>query len=166
MTLKDLVASYGDLLPEPAGHYGEIVRLNPPDFRPSVESFDLAAALANRRSHRNFSRWTRFVSSAGFDFEPAPTVWVGGEVRAPGKYPTSGQVRLRDAIYLAGGVSTAAGLDTAQLFRTQSNGTLKIFSVNLGGALAVTLPTTYCWSPAIECLSTATPPRSSPQPCM
>ena len=28
MTLKDLVASYGDLLPEPAAHYGEIVRLN------------------------------------------------------------------------------------------------------------------------------------------
>src|SRR6185369_17360280 len=44
MTLKDLVASYNDLLPEPSGHYGEIVRLNRPDFRPSVESFDLAAA--------------------------------------------------------------------------------------------------------------------------
>ena len=47
MRLTDLVASYSDLLPEPAGHYGEIVRLNPPDFRPSVESFDLAAALAD-----------------------------------------------------------------------------------------------------------------------
>ena len=45
-------------------------------------------------------------------------------------------MRLRDAIYLAGGVSTDAGLDTAQLFRTQSDGTLKIFSVNLGGALS------------------------------
>ena len=47
MKLTDLVASYSDLLPEPAGHYGEIVRLNAPDFRPSVESFDLSAALAN-----------------------------------------------------------------------------------------------------------------------
>jgi len=136
MTLKDLVASYGDLLPEPAGHYGEIVRLNPPDFRPSVESFDLAAALANPAESPKLQPLDTVRIFSRFDFEPAPTVWVGGEVRAPGKYPTSGQVRLRDAIYLAGGVSTDAGLDTAQLFRTQSNGTLKIFSVNLGGALA------------------------------
>jgi protein involved in polysaccharide export with SLBB domain len=136
MKLTDLVASYSDLLPEPAAHYGEIVRLNPPDFRPSVESFDLAAALANPAESPKLQPLDTVRIFSRFDFEPAPTVWVGGEVRAPGKYPTSGQVRLRDAIYLAGGVSTDAGLDTAQLFRTQSNGTLKIFSVNLGGALA------------------------------
>ncbi len=136
MKLKDLVASYSDLLPEPAGHYGEIVRLNAPDFRPSVESFDLSAALANPAESPKLQPLDTVRIFSRFDFEPPPTVWVGGEVRAPGKYPTSGQVRLRDAIYLAGGVSTDAGLDTAQLFRTQSNGTLKIFSVNLGGALA------------------------------
>ena len=55
---------------------------------------------------------------------------------APGKYATSGQIRLRDAIYLAGGVAPDASLDSAQLFRTQSDGTLKILSVNLAGALA------------------------------
>ncbi len=136
MTLKDLVGSYSDLLPEPAGHYGEIVRLNPPDFRPSVESFDLSAALANPAESPKLQPLDTVRIFSRFDFEPAPTVWVGGEVRAPGKYPTSGQVRLRDAIYLAGGVSTDAGLDTAQLFRTQTDGTLKIFSVNLGGALS------------------------------
>jgi protein involved in polysaccharide export with SLBB domain len=136
MTLKDLIGSYSDLLPEPAGHYGEIVRLNPPDFRPSVESFDLTAALASPADSPKLQPLDTVRIFSRFDFEPAPTVWVGGEVRDPGKYPTSGQVRLRDAIYLAGGVSTDAGLDTAQLFRTESNGTLKIFSVNLGGALA------------------------------
>ena len=47
MKLTDLLASYSDLLPEPAAHYAEIVRLNAPDFRPSVESFDLSGALAN-----------------------------------------------------------------------------------------------------------------------
>jgi polysaccharide biosynthesis/export protein len=136
MNLTDLVASYSDLLPEPAGHYAEIVRLNAPDFRPSVESFDLAAALANPADSPKLQPLDTVRIFSRFDFEPAPTVWVGGEVRAPGKYPTSGQVRLRDAIYLAGGVSTDAGLEAAQLFRTQTDGTLKIFSVNLGGALA------------------------------
>src|SRR6266404_5424385 len=50
MSLSDLIGSYKDLLPEPAPHYAEIVRLNPPDFHPSVESFDLTAALANPAS--------------------------------------------------------------------------------------------------------------------
>src|SRR5246127_3634120 len=41
MKFSDLIAAYSDLLPEPAGSYAEIIRLNPPDFRPTVESFDL-----------------------------------------------------------------------------------------------------------------------------
>lgn len=135
MTLKDLISSYGDLLPEPAARYGEIIRLNPPDFRPSVESFNLSAALASPESSPKLQPLDTVRIFSRYDFEPAPSVWVGGEVRVPGKYRTSGQVRLRDAVYLAGGVSPDAGLDSAQLFRTESDGTLKIFSVNLGGAL-------------------------------
>ncbi len=49
MTLKDLVPSYADLLPEAAGNYAEIIRLNPPDYRPSVQSFDLGAAIFRGR---------------------------------------------------------------------------------------------------------------------
>src|SRR6202042_2050982 len=47
MTVTDLISSYTDLLPEPAGKYAEIIRLNPPDYRPTVESFDLAKTLGN-----------------------------------------------------------------------------------------------------------------------
>jgi len=136
MRLTDLVAGYGDLLPEPAGRYGEIVRLNPPDFRPSVESFDLTAALANPAVSPELKPLDTVRIFSRYDFEPAPTVWVGGEVRTPGQYRTSGQAHLRDAIYLAGGVAPDAGLESSQLFRTQSDGTMKIFSVNLGQALA------------------------------
>ena len=49
MKLTDLISSYSDLLPEPATQYAEIIRLNPPDYHPSVESFDLAAALVESR---------------------------------------------------------------------------------------------------------------------
>jgi polysaccharide export outer membrane protein len=136
MKLTDLVASYGDLLPEPAGHYAEIVRLNSPDFRPSVESFDLAAALANPAESPKLHPLDTVRIFSKYDFEVAPEVWVGGEVRTPGKYRTSGQAHLRDAIYLAGGVSPDAALDAAQLFRTQADGTLKIVGVNLTAALA------------------------------
>ena len=136
MNFADLIGSYKDLLPEPAAHYAEIIRLNAPDFRPSVESFDLAAALARPENAPKIHALDTVRIFSRFDFEPAPSVWVGGEVRGPGKYGTSGQVHLRDAIHLAGGTSPDAALDSAQLFRTQADGTLKIISVNLGEALA------------------------------
>src|SRR5712664_769370 len=136
MKLTDLLASYTDLLPEPAAHYAEIVRLNAPDYRPSVESFDLSLALANPAAAPKLQQLDTVRIFSRYDFEPAPSVWIGGEVRAPGKYRTSGQAHLRDAIFLAGGVAPDASLDSAQLFRTQADGTMKILSVNLAEALA------------------------------
>jgi polysaccharide biosynthesis/export protein len=134
MKLTDLI-SYSDLLPEPASHYAEIVRLNAPDFHPSVESLDLAAALADPASAPALKPLDTVRIFSRYDFEPVPDVWVGGEVRAPGKYHTSGQVHLRDAIYLSGGVTPDASLDSAQLFRTESDGTLRILSIDLRQAL-------------------------------
>jgi protein involved in polysaccharide export with SLBB domain len=136
MNLSDLIGSYKDLLPEPAPHYAEIIRLNPPDFHPSVESFDLSAALANPASGPKLQPLDTVRVFSRYDFEPAPEVWIGGEVREPGKYRTSGQAYLRDTIYLAGGVTQDASLDSAQLFRTQPDGTMKILSVDLREALA------------------------------
>src|SRR5579884_416432 len=120
----------------PPGRYAEIVRLNAPDFHPSVESFDLAAALANPATAPKLQPLDTIRIYSRFDFEPAPSVWVGGEVRKPGNYRTSGQAHLRDAVYLAGGVLPDASLGSAQLFRTKPDGTLEILSVNLGEALA------------------------------
>jgi len=136
MKITDLIHSYSDLLPEPAAHYAEIIRLNPPDFHPTVESFDLSAALADPATAPKLEAHDTVRIFGRYDFQPPPEVWVGGEVRSVGKYPTSGQVRLRDAIYLAGGLTPDASLDSAQLFRTQADGTMKIFSVNLGDAIA------------------------------
>jgi protein involved in polysaccharide export with SLBB domain len=135
MKLTDLVASYKDILPEPAAHYGEIIRLNPPDFHPTVVSFDLAAAMADPAAAPQLKPLDTVRIFSRFDFEPAPTVFVVGEVRSPGNYRTSGQASLRDAVFLAGGLKPDAALDTAQLFRINPDGSSKIFSVNLGSAL-------------------------------
>ena len=136
MRVTDLISSYGDLLPEPAGHYAEIIRLNPPDFHPSVEGFDISTALANPTSAPLLKPLDTVRIFSRFDFERPPEVWVGGEVRLPGSYRTSGQAHLRDAVYLAGGITPDAALDTAQLFRTQADGTMKILSVDLHEALS------------------------------
>ncbi|MGC2447172.1 MAG: SLBB domain-containing protein, partial [Candidatus Sulfotelmatobacter sp.] len=136
MKFTDLVTSYEDLLPEPAPHYAEIIRLNPPDFRPSVESFDISSALSNPASAPVLQPLDTVRIFSRYDFEPPPEVSVGGEVRRPGSYRTSGQAHLRDAIFLAGGITPDAALESAQLFRTESDGTMKILSVDLKQALA------------------------------
>jgi protein involved in polysaccharide export with SLBB domain len=133
--LTDIVTSYKDLLPEPAAHYGEIIRLSPPDFRPNVVSFDLAAALKDPASAPTLEPLDTVRVFSRFDFEPTPTVSVSGEVRVPGTYRTSGQASLRDAVFLAGGLTPDASVDTAQLFRINPDGTSKVFSVNLREAL-------------------------------
>ena len=135
MKLTDLVASYKDILPEPAAHYGEIIRLNAPDFHPTVVSFDLAAAMKDPAAAPPLQPLDTVRIFSRFDFEPAPTVSIVGEVRVPGTYRTSGQASLRDAVYLAGGLTPNAALNTAQLFRFSPDGGSKIFSVNLAEAL-------------------------------
>lgn len=136
MKLTDLISSYSDLLPEPAPHYAEIIRLNAPDFHPSIESFDISSALANPASAPALRPLDTVRIFSRYDFERPPEVWVGGEVHLPGSYRTSGQAHLRDAIFLAGGITPDAALDSAQLFRNQPDGTMRILSVNLREALA------------------------------
>jgi protein involved in polysaccharide export with SLBB domain len=136
MRVTDLVSSYRDLLPEPAGRYAEIIRLNAPDFHPTVESFDLADALANPAQAPVLHPLDTVRIFSRYDFESPPTVSVLGDVRMPGTYRTSGQVRLDDAVHLAGGVSPDAQVTDAQVFRYLPDGKFKIFSVNLDQALA------------------------------
>jgi len=136
MRLTDLVGSYQDLLPEPAEHYAEIVRLRQPDWRPEVESFDLAAALANPQTSPKLAPLDTVRILGRYDVESAPVFWLSGQVRAPGQYRTSGQMHLRDAIYQGGGLLPDAALDSAQVFRAQPDGSVRILNVNLAAALA------------------------------
>ncbi len=135
MKVTDIVGSYKDILPEPAGNYAEIIRINQPDNHPSVESFNLADALEHPENAPVLQPLDTVRVFGRYDFQSAPAIWVGGEVRQPGKYNTSGQVHLRDAIYLAGGLAPDAGLANAQVFRTQSDGTMKILSIDLKEAI-------------------------------
>jgi protein involved in polysaccharide export with SLBB domain len=135
MKLTDVVTSYSDLLPEPSVRYAEIIRLHAPDYHPVVETFDLAAALEHPETAPKLEPLDTVRIFGRYDFEPVPEVLVTGEVRAPGRYRTSGQQHLRDVIYQAGGVTPDSWLDSAQLFRRQPDGTTRVFSINLRDAL-------------------------------
>jgi polysaccharide export outer membrane protein len=135
MRVTDVISSYKDLLPEPANQYAEIIRLNAPDFHPSVESFSLSDALANPSQAPVLHAMDTVRIFSRFDFENPPTVSVWGDVRGPGTYRTSGEIRLSDAVHLAGGLSPDAKIEDAQVFRYLPDGKSKIFSVNLNLAL-------------------------------
>ena len=135
MKLTDLISSYSDLMPEPSTKYAEIIHLNPPDYHPTVESFDLAAALSNPAAAPQLKPLDTVRIFSRFDFEDAPTVSVSGAVRNPGTFQTSGQVHFRDAVELAGGVTPDAAMDSAQIIRTLPDSSLKMFSVPLKEAL-------------------------------
>jgi len=135
MHVTDIISSYKDLLPEPANQYAEIIRLNAPDFHPSVESFSLSDALANPSQSPILHAMDTVRIFSRFDFENPPSVSVWGDVRSPGTYQTSGDIHLSDAVHLAGGLAPDAKTEDAQVFRYLSDGKTKIFSVSLNLAL-------------------------------
>ncbi len=135
MRVTDLIASYKDLLPEPALQYGEIIRLSLPDYRPVVQSFSVAEALADPKNAPELDPLDTVQIFGRYNFEDPPTVSVLGDVRAPGTYRTSGDIHLSDAIHLAGGLNPDAQTEDAQVFRYMPDSTLKILNVKLNTAL-------------------------------
>ncbi len=136
MKLTDLVSSYSDLLPEPATQYAEIIRLNQPDYHPSVQSFDLGAALSDPATAPKLQALDTVRIFSRYDFENPPTVSVNGAVRRGGTFQTPGQIHFREAIELASGITPDAAMDAAQIIRITADGSLKILSVDLKEALA------------------------------
>jgi len=142
MLITDLIKSYDDLLPEPSKVHAEIVRLNPPDYTPQVIAFNLDDALNASHSNTNKDQpvalkpFDTVRVFSRFDFEDPPIITVTGEVRDPGDHLTNGAARVRDAVYLAGGLTSDASTDSVQIFRRTGDNKLIVLSVNLLQALA------------------------------
>ena len=136
MKVTDVIKSYSDLLPEPYKRHAEVIRLSPPDYTPTVLAFNLENALAGKDQDLALKPFDTIRVFGRYDFEDSPTVTVTGEVRDPGDHVTNGTTNLRDAVYLAGGTTPDAQLDSAQVFRRTDDGKLKVISVDLSRALA------------------------------
>jgi polysaccharide export outer membrane protein len=136
MKITDLIKNYNDLLPEPSEQHAEVIRLQAPDYRPTVLGFNLASAMAGKEDDLKLQPFDTVRIFGRYDFQDPPEITVGGEVRNPGPHRTNGETHLRDAIYLAGGLTPNALLDDAQVFRRQPGGTVQVLDVNLAKALA------------------------------
>jgi len=112
MTLNDLLHSYQDVMPEPADH-AELVRLQPPDFRPETISFSLPDVLIGNDSIKlQPFDLVRVFSRYEID---SPKVSIEGEVLRPGAFPMSQGMTLADLVRMAGGFNRSAYRDEADL---------------------------------------------------
>ena len=112
MTLNDLLHSYQDVMPEPADH-AELVRLQPPDFRPETISFSLPDVLIGNDSIKlQPFDFIRIFSRYEID---SPRVSVEGEVLRPGEFPMSQGMTLAALVRMAGGFKRSAYRDEADL---------------------------------------------------
>jgi protein involved in polysaccharide export with SLBB domain len=112
MTINDILHSYQDVMPEPADH-AEIVRLQPPDFRPETISVSLPEVLIGNDAIalRPFDL-IRIFGRYEID---SPKVSIEGEVLRPGKYPMSQGMTVAGLVRMAGGFKRSAFREEADL---------------------------------------------------
>ncbi len=105
MTIADLLRSYQDVMPEPAER-GELIRLQPPDFRPETIPFNLPDVLiGNNPIPLQPLDLIRIYGRYDVD---SPTVTVEGEVVRPGSYPMSEGMTVAGLVKMAGGFRRSA----------------------------------------------------------
>ena len=112
MTINDLLHSYQDVMPEPADH-AEIVRLQPPDFRPETIGFSLPEALiGNDAIALQPYDLVRIFGRYEID---SPKVSIEGEVLRPGNYPMSQGMTVAALVRMTGGFKRSAFREEADL---------------------------------------------------
>ncbi len=112
MTINDLLQSYQDVMPEPSDH-AELVRLQPPDFRPEIINFNLHDALIGNDSFL-LEPFDLIHVYGRYQIDP-PMVSIKGEVLHPGTYPMSEGMTVAGLVNMAGGFTRSAYRDEAGL---------------------------------------------------
>lgn len=111
-TVNDLLRSYQDLMPEPADH-AEIVRLQPPDFRPITIAFKLSDILVGD-DPIELKPFDVVRVYSRYEIDP-PKVFVYGQVLRPGEYPLAQGMTAAGLVEMAGGFNRSAFRKVADL---------------------------------------------------
>jgi protein involved in polysaccharide export with SLBB domain len=137
MKISNLVKA-DNLKPETYFPYALIKRYNPPEMSAELVPFNLGEALFENNIKENvrlqagdeiyvFSKWI---------FEEKPQVSISGEVRRPGLYPCEEGMKVKDAIFKAGGLTPNASMGSANIFRTEpETKAVSMIVINLGNAM-------------------------------
>lgn len=123
---------------------GYINRLNP-DKTQYFISFDVAKILSGEEKDIPLTREDKVTISSIFDLREEYTVTIQGEVRAPGTFEYSQNLKLEDIIQMAGGLKEGATPNRIEISRrikntdptSTSSKTADLFVVNIDESLRV-----------------------------
>ena len=116
MRVADLILPYDNLLPMYYPKMAEILRLDPPEYRPRKLTIDLGLALAgdpeNNIELQEFDEVRLFSRD---EMEEIPEVRISGAVQDPGAYRLFEGMTVRDLVVAAGNLGEDAYLEDAEL---------------------------------------------------
>lgn len=123
MKLHDIIPDYKYLLPETYLDYAIIIRQDPPKFINQIITVNLKNAIDSVLSRDNIPLQPRdhiIVYNLDY-FEPDRFVTIDGSISNPGTYKLLENMKLRDLILQAGGLSDDASTIRGELYRRQSD---------------------------------------------
>jgi len=112
MTINDLLHSYRDVMPEPADH-AELIRLQPPDYRPETISISLPEVLMGNNPIM-LQPFDLIHIYSRYEID-SPSVSIEGQVLRPGSYPLSQGMTATDLVRMAGDFTRSAYREVAGL---------------------------------------------------
>lgn len=144
LTLAGLIKKADGITEDAFLNRGYINRLNP-DKTQYLISFDVAKILSGEEKDIPLTREDKVTISSIFDLREEYTVTVQGEVRAPGTFEFSQNIKLEDIIQMAGGLKEGATPNRIEVSRRikntdptlTSSKTADLFIVNIDENLRV-----------------------------
>jgi protein involved in polysaccharide export with SLBB domain len=137
MKVKDLLGDPTDYLPETHFEYALIRRMNPPSMETVLVPFNLGKILFKDDPESNLALQPLdqiYVFSKWF-FKDKPHFTVTGEVRQGGRFALSGNVRVKDAVLAAGGLTRDASRKKGEIIRIDDQRNHQSVYFDLGAAL-------------------------------
>jgi polysaccharide biosynthesis/export protein len=119
MRITNLIPNAEVLLPETYFNYGIILRQDPPSFLDRIVPFNLQNALASSASADNIALQPKdqvVIYNKDF-FEPDRSVTIDGAVTKAGTYKLLENMKIRDLVLQAGGLSDDASPVRGELYR-------------------------------------------------
>jgi protein involved in polysaccharide export with SLBB domain len=128
MKISDIIHNYQDLLAETYFDYAVIYRQEPPSFLNRIIAFNLQNVIDDINSDDNLFLKPKdqiMIYNKDF-FEPSREVTINGAITNPGSFKLMENMKIRDLILQAGGLTDEASPVRGELYRRHSAGNEKI----------------------------------------
>jgi protein involved in polysaccharide export with SLBB domain len=141
MTARDLVFKAGGLTKDAHLPVAHLYRTDPATKAVTIHVFDLGGALTgDPDANLVLQDLDHVVIHSAYDFAPVQRISASGMVNRPGDYPYAGNMRVRDLVLAAGGLTEEAYVAEAEVVRTEllagETGETRTLPFDLAAAMA------------------------------